>query len=73
MRNVLYRIFVGVAIVLLALAVLTILPWPGASTPCMLGYRALCSAAPISTFILIVIAGTVYIWANYALRGRKTL
>jgi hypothetical protein len=73
MKNVLYRLFMGVTIVILALAVLTIIPWPGASTPSMLGYRSLCSASPISTFLLVVLAGGVYIWANYAFRGRKIL
>ena len=72
-KELLYRVFATISLILLILAALTVMPWSGASTPSMLGYRALCSASPISTFLLVVFAGGVYVWANYAFRGKKIL
>ena len=37
-------------------AVITVIPDPSASKVCMLGYRAHCSFAPISTIILVIMA-----------------
>lgn len=71
MKRVLYRAFMLITYGILASAVLTIIPWPSASTPNMLGYRSLCSASPISTFLLLVLAGGVYIWATNTFRTRK--
>lgn len=52
-------------IVLVGLGVWTLLPIPGASKECYLGYYAHCSFTPISTLICFVLAGIVY-W-----RGRR--
>ena len=44
----------------LAAGVLTLLPAETASEPCLLGYRALCSFAPISTLLCLV--GSFYLF-----------
>lgn len=41
-------------------AVLTLLPYSGASEKCVLGYRALCSFSPVSAVILAVAAHTTH-------------
>jgi hypothetical protein len=41
-----------------SLAILTLIPLASASKECLLGYKALCSFAPISTIILLALAGT---------------
>jgi hypothetical protein len=38
-------------------ALLTVIPWAGASKACRLGYKALCSFAPYGTLILLALAG----------------
>lgn len=53
-------------LVLLLTAVLTIVPRKGAKKKCALGYRALCTFAPISTITLLVIAGTVWLIGSLA-------
>ena len=63
------RIKVALAILVLAAAVATNLPWPSASTPSMMGYRALCPASPISTFMLLVAAAGTYLWATNTQSG----
>ena len=45
-------------------AIKTIIPFPYVSKPCMLGYKAGCSFAPISTVILIVGAVVTYVVAK---------
>jgi hypothetical protein len=47
-------IFIGVY---LLLALLTLLPMATASKTCFLGYKALCTFSPISTIILLALAG----------------
>ena len=49
-----HMIFMGVEFVL---AVLTLIPRAAASKACRLGYKALCSFAPISTAILLALVG----------------
>jgi hypothetical protein len=45
---------------LLTLAgIVTLLPYSGASKESMLGYKAMCSFAPISTIFCFLLAGTV--------------
>ncbi len=41
-------------------AIVTIIPYSGASEKCVLGYRALCSFTPASTIICIIAARTLY-------------
>ena len=38
-------------------ALLTVIPWAGASKACRLGYKALCSFTPYGTLILLALAG----------------
>lgn len=45
------------AAVHLILAVVTLIPLASASKPALLGYKALCSFTPISTIILVLLAG----------------
>lgn len=47
---------VGLAVLLIALAVLTTLPFPS-SRPNLIGYRSLCAFVPLSTIILLGVAG----------------
>ncbi|WP_448521165.1 hypothetical protein [Pseudothermotoga sp.] len=47
-------------IVLIGLGVWTLLPIPGASKPCFLGYYAHCSFTPISTIMCWIPAGIIY-------------
>ncbi|MGJ8455699.1 hypothetical protein ACSFC1_10375 [Pseudothermotoga sp. U03pept] len=52
-------------IVWIGLGVWTLLPIPGASKPCLIGYYAHCTFTPISTVMCFVAAAIVY-W-----RGRR--
>ena len=47
-KNVLY----AVTVILTLLAAATLVPNPGASWPNLLGYRSVCTFAPVSTLIL---------------------
>jgi len=40
-----------------SLAIVTLIPLGSASKPCYLDYKALCSFSPISTVILLALAG----------------
>ncbi|HUI44332.1 MAG TPA: hypothetical protein VL523_20400 [Terriglobia bacterium] len=53
-----YSILTVVALVLLGLAALTLAPH-AASKPDVLGFRTLCAFAPLSTVILLTLAGFV--------------
>jgi hypothetical protein len=59
-----YKILSGLAILLLICALLTILPYPAASKPNLLGYKSLCAFAPLSTLILLGAAGFVRIFRD---------
>ncbi|OHD53608.1 MAG: hypothetical protein A2Y33_06715 [Spirochaetes bacterium GWF1_51_8] len=48
------------AIVMLVLAGLTLLPSPGASKQCILGYKAKCSFTPFSTGIMLLLSGALF-------------
>ncbi|MGD2065902.1 MAG: hypothetical protein PVI43_01870 [Candidatus Bathyarchaeota archaeon] len=59
------RTKVYIIIVALVLsAIKTIIPFPYVSKACMLGYKAGCSFAPISTIMLAVPAVIVYVYAK---------
>jgi hypothetical protein len=53
------KVYVVVVVWVLA-AIKTIMPFPYVSKPCLLGYKAGCSFAPISTVILVVGAVITY-------------
>jgi hypothetical protein len=45
-------------------ALVTILPYPGASKANLLGYKSLCAFVPLSTLILLGVAGFVRIFRD---------
>ena len=59
---------VGIVILSIA-AVKTVIPNGEASKPCLLGYKAACSFAPISTAILIVAAIATFVAAKGVILG----
>ena len=59
-----------VVIVILSIAaVKTVIPNAEASKPCLLGYKAACSFAPISTAILIIVAIVTFIVTKGVILG----
>ena len=56
-----HMVFMGVEFVL---AVLTLIPREAASKACLLGYKALCSFAPISTLGLLALVG-LHLFLHY--------
>jgi hypothetical protein len=54
------KILLIAGFILLFLAVKTLLPGPGASKVCRLGYKATCSFTPFSSFILLGMSGLVF-------------
>jgi hypothetical protein len=57
------KVYIVIAAWVLA-AVKTIIPFPFVSKACMLGYKAGCSFAPISTIMLIAGAASTYYLAK---------
>jgi hypothetical protein len=55
-RQPLYSIMLGVTIAFTVAALLTLVPF-ASSAKSLLGYRALCSFAPVSTILLAILAG----------------
>ena len=53
-----------VIVALVLSAIKTIIPFPYVSKACMLGYKAGCSFAPISTVMLAAPAVIVYVYAK---------
>lgn len=60
MKKALHAALRAITILLLLAAVATLLPNPAASKDCMLGYASLCTAAPLSTFSLLLSAGVIH-------------
>ncbi|MBN1961285.1 MAG: hypothetical protein JW841_10085 [Deltaproteobacteria bacterium] len=60
-KNKIYTFFLVLSVSSMLLAVITIIPSPGASKPSLLGYYAVCSFAPISTLIFVVISAIFYV------------
>ena len=59
-----------VVIVILGIAaVKTVIPNAKASKPCLLGYKAACSFAPISTAILTIAAIAAFVLAKNVILG----
>ncbi|MBI5671356.1 MAG: hypothetical protein HZC41_25470 [Chloroflexi bacterium] len=50
-----------IAIIMVLAAIITLLPRTSARRRCALGYKALCTFAPISTIMLLVIAAFVWL------------
>jgi hypothetical protein len=61
------------SVAFICLAVATVMPSPEAHRISSLGYRSLCSFAPISTAILLVLAapGITYLVAKRADKGER--
>ena len=59
-----YKIFSGLVILLLASATLTLLPYPAASKANLLGYKSFSAFVPLSTLILVGVAGFVRIFRD---------
>ena len=54
--SVLPPVLLVLSMLLAAGAGLTLVPFPGAGKPSMLGYRALCTFSPVSTAIMLFVA-----------------
>ena len=59
-----YTMLSWLTILLVVSALLTILPYPAASKVNLLGYRSLCAFVPLSTLILLGVAGFVRIFRD---------
>ena len=53
--------------IVLVLGLLTLVPSPGAGKACLLGYKAKCSFAPISTLIMLMGAAILFTIRQYRL------
>ena len=60
---------IAVIVILSIAAVKTAIPNAEASKPCLLGYKAACSFAPISTAILAVAAVAAFVLARSVILG----
>jgi hypothetical protein len=60
---------VTVIVILSIAAVKTVIPNEKASKPCLLGYKAACSFAPISTAILAIAAIGAFVVAKGVILG----
>ncbi|NWG17950.1 MAG: hypothetical protein HXY41_15080 [Chloroflexi bacterium] len=55
-----------IALLIALAALVTLLPRPTSSKKCGLGYKAICSFAPISTVLLLGVAGVVWLIGSLA-------
>ncbi|MBZ0301773.1 MAG: hypothetical protein K8J31_18645 [Anaerolineae bacterium] len=55
-----------IAVLIVVAAVLTLIPYPKAKKKNSLGYRALCTFTPISSIVLVVVAGIVWLIGSLA-------
>jgi hypothetical protein len=62
--NALTVIFVIIIVALSIAAIKTVIPNPNASKASLLGYKAACSFAPISTTILVLVAISIFATAK---------
>jgi hypothetical protein len=68
MTNKKISVHVIFIVIYFLLALLTLIPIATASKTCLLGYKALCTFSPISTIILLALAGL-----HIFLQNRKTV
>ena len=54
-----YSILLALTVLLTLAAAVTLIPNPSASKASLLGYRSVCSFAPVAPLILLVMAGLV--------------
>lgn len=67
-----FKILSSLAILLVVCAVLTILPYSGASKANLLGYKSLCAFVPLSTLILLGTAGFLRIFRDTQFKSKKS-
>ena len=67
-----YHFLIFVSLVLSVLAVVTLLPWQGASKPNVLGYRSVCPLAPSATAVCGLLAGITCTLRNRLVSVRKS-
>lgn len=60
---------IAVVVILSIAAVKTVIPNEEASKPCLVGYKAACSFAPISTAILAIAAIGAFVLARSVILG----
>lgn len=65
-----YTLLSATSVLLILLAVLTVLPHPD-SKPDLLGYHTLCAFVPLSTLVLLGLAGFVRIMRNTLYRSQS--
>lgn len=54
-----YKLMLALTLLITLSAIVTLLPNASASKVNMLGYKAICSATPMSTLVLVICAGFV--------------
>jgi hypothetical protein len=52
------------ALIFLVAAIVTILPFPRAKKRSLLGYKSLCPFSPVSTLVLLMSSGIVWLIGN---------
>ena len=67
-----YMILTGLAILIVVSALSTVLPYAAASKANLLGYKSLCAFVPLSTLILLGVAGFVRIFRDTQYRSTKS-
>jgi len=66
-KTPIHQIFIGIYLILI---VVTLIPNPSASKECLLGYKALCSFAPISSLIFLALVGLhIFLHKRAAAKG----
>jgi uncharacterized protein with FMN-binding domain len=66
-----YYALIGLSLAFSVLAVVTMLPYPAASKPNVLGYRSVCTFAPAATALCGILAGITCILRNRLVSARK--
>jgi len=64
-----YSLMSALAVLLVGLAALTLMPHAD-SQPDLMGYHTLCSFAPVSTLVLLGLAGFVLVMRNTVYEGK---
>ena len=54
-----YRALLALTVLLTLAALVTVMPNAAASKPSLLGYKSICSFAPVATVVLLIAAGLV--------------
>ncbi|RLE55250.1 MAG: hypothetical protein DRJ40_08665 [Thermoprotei archaeon] len=57
-------VFLGLSVVCIVLGIITVLPFGHKESHYVPGYYPICSVAPVSTIVMFVIAGILYLIAR---------